>query len=290
MKVTILLAGLKKTTVREQLQQLEYLLQGLPGDAAFAVVQQGCEACLEEIRGWAARLPHLTEVTEPELTLVCGTEAGKRLGMALAAIRGQDCHTDALELRTENDTLMVRRKVYSTHLDALFPTKGTVVIASPQGKQTEYVPDYRRDVPIGNCQELPAPGILLGTTALETKEDLSKARLVLLGGKGLGSRENFRRLEALAEKLGAACACTRPVALCGWADYDKVTGISGWQLQAEVCIAFGASGAAPLLYGLENVKRVIAVNNDKNAPIFRFAKDGVVADCMEIIAALEELL
>ena len=111
--------------------------------------------------------------------------------------------------------------------------------------------------------------------------------MVFLGGKGLGSQANFERLEALAEKLGASCGCTRPVALSAWAPYDKVVGISGWKLQADVCIAFGVAGAGPLMQGVEGLGKLVAINNDEKAQIFRYADYGVVEDCMKIIEAME---
>ena len=130
---------------------------------------------------------------------------------------------------------------------------------------------------------------LIHEEMLEKKEDLAGARLVLLGGKGLGSKANFERLEALAEKLGASCGCSRPVAMAGWASYDKVVGLSGSILSADVCIAFGVSGAGPLMTGASGAKRLIAVNNDPKAPIFSQCSDGVVEDCLEILAAMEQL-
>ena len=152
------------------------------------------------------------------------------------------------------------------------------------------LPAGEKPVQIGIWDPPVTPGTVMEVIPLEIPQDLSRAELVLLGGKGLGSKENFQRLEALAEKLGAACACTRPVALSGWTDFGKVTGVSGWQLNAKVCIAFGVSGAAPLLYGLEPVKHIIAINNDKTAAIFRYAQEGIVADCVEILSEMESLV
>lgn len=287
MNITILLTGLTEQNAAKQLQQLEHLLQGLPGVPALEVLQSGCDACLPEIREWASVHPAATPGVPPRLILACA--AAKHAAMATAAAEGLPCHTEALALSTENGTPCVHRKVYSAHLEGLFPADNAVIVASGACEAAAYTPTPGVDAAVNKWDIPPAPGILPETIPLEVKEDLSKARLVLLGGKGLGSKENFQRLEALARKLGAACACTRPVALSGWTGYDKVTGISGWRLQAQVCIAFGVSGAAPLLAGLENVTQIIAINNDKSAPIFRAAQTGVLADCTEILAAMEAL-
>lgn len=117
--------------------------------------------------------------------------------------------------------------------------------------------------------------------------NLTEAPLVFVGGKGMKTKENFMRLEALARKFGAACGCTRPAALGGWADYSRVVGISGGSLRAELCITFGVSGAAPFLYGVENVRHLVAVNKDDRAPVFSRADEGIVEDCIKIIEAME---
>ena len=290
MKVRILLAGLETATACDKLRQLEQFLQDLGKDAALQVLHYGCEEQLPLIQSWAAAHPVPDPQEEPVMTLICSTEMGKRFGMAQAAADGVDCYTEALNICCENGVPMVRRKVYSTHLSALFPAKNAVIVLADTAPKASELPAGTCPVTIGQWQVPQVPGIALETVAVQIPKDLSREKLVLLGGKGLGSKENFQRLEALAEKLGAACACTRPVALSGWTDYGKVTGVSGWQLNAKVCIAFGVSGAAPLLHGLEPVERLIAVNNDKTAPIFRYAQDGIVADCMEIIEELEALV
>jgi electron transfer flavoprotein alpha subunit len=262
MNVRILLAGLDTSTARDKLLQLEQFLRQLREEPCVEVLHRGCEEHLPLIQSWAAAHPQADPGTLPDLTLVCATESGKRLGMAQAAAAGQDCHTEALGLRYEKECLMVCRKVYSTHLTALFPATETLLVLADTASKADALPIGELPVSIGQWKVPEAPGIVTQTIPLEIPRDLSREKLVLLGGKGLGSKENFQRLEALAQKLGAGCACTRPVALSGWTDFGKVTGVSGWQLNAKVCIAFGVSGAAPPLYGLEPVARVIAINND----------------------------
>ena len=290
MNVRILLAGLEESTASDKLRQLEQFLLQLGEDTKIEVRHHGCENTLPLIQSWTSAHPAAVPGAEPLLTLVCSTEAGKRYGMALAAADGLDCHTEALSIHWEDNRPMVCRKVYSTHLTALFPAPNTILVLADTAPKAAELPAGNGAADIGIWNPPATPGKVLQTTQLEVPQDLSQAKLVLLGGKGLGSKENFQRLEALAEKLGAACACTRPVALSGWADFGKVTGVSGWQLNAKVCIAFGVSGAAPLLHGLEPVEHIIAINNDKTAAIFRYAQEGIVADCVEIMEELENMV
>jgi len=303
MNVHVILAGLKKDTAEASLQRMEALAGQLLESAEYTVYQSGCEDCLEEIRRWAScrtlAAGEPADFEGADLVLVCGTPEGKELGMRLAAALKKPCRTEVISFEEEYGELMAVRKVYSTHLDGLCPAAGSVSVVSAVGEKKEYNPaDGTRGGAAVHPFELFAGDLiqvdhlakqLVHEEMLEKKEDLAGARLVLLGGKGLGSKANFERLEALAEKLGASCGCTRPVAMAGWASYDKVVGLSGSILSADVCIAFGVSGAGPLMTGAGGAKRLIAVNNDPKAPIFSQCSDGVVEDCLEILAAMEQL-
>ena len=216
-------------------------------------------------------------------------------GRQYAAREGRTCHTDVLGFEEAYGSLCALRKTYSTHVEGLFPLKGGEVITTEAGEEklSEMITMAQAagfDVEVAEHQEAKArPGRLLREEAVIKTEDLAGAKLVFLGGKGLGKKENFQRLEAVAKKLGASCGCTRPVALSGWTGFDKVVGLSGATLTADVCIAFGVSGAGPLMQGAGGAARLIAINNDPKAPIFSRCTDGIVADCLEVLAALEQL-
>ena len=229
------------------------------------------------------------------LTLFCGGSDVQTAGKVYAAANGLACHTDVTAMEVIDGTLCAKRNVYSTHLDGLFALKdGDVLIVDEKKKESlEEITAVAAELGITLAEGMSLtaacePSGLIHTEEIVKAEDLSAAKLVLLGGKGLGSKANFERLEALAEKLGASCGCTRPVAMAGWASYDKVVGLSGSILGADVCIAFGVSGAAPLMAGASGAKRLIAVNKDPKAQIFGRCSEGIVADCLEVLTAMEQ--
>ena len=233
--------------------------------------------------------------TIKSLTLFCGGSDVQTAGKVYATARSLTCHTDVIGLEAVDGRLCAKRKVYSTHLDGFFALKdGDVLIVDE--KKIDSLEEFtaaaaKLGITLADGMSLTAarePSGLLHTEEIMKTEDLSQAKLVLLGGKGLGSKANFQRLEALAEKLGASCGCTRPVAMAGWASYDKVVGLSGSILTADVCIAFGVSGAAPLMAGATGAKRLIAVNKDSKAQIFSRCSEGIVADCLEVLTAMEQ--
>lgn len=283
MNVRIVLAELNENTIASALERMEAVRKGLPMEASFCCYQTKCESVLPTIQSWVSTLPKVHGEGEKEdLVLVFGNEKGLHLGKKYAAEHGMKCHTEVMGIEDGKAI----RKVYSTHVEGIYEAKDAVVILSASGPREAFeVVDSMGEVHTFPFDENLNPQ---NEEVIPQKEDLGKAKVVLLGGKGLGNKAGFEQLEALAKKMGVSCGCTRLVALSGWAPYDKVVGLSGWSLGADVCITFGVSGAGPLLQGLENVGKVIAINTEKGAPIFRRADYGIVADCKEIMEAMEK--
>jgi electron transfer flavoprotein alpha subunit len=116
---------------------------------------------------------------------------------------------------------------------------------------------------------------------------LEDARVVIAGGRGLGERANFAVLDELAQTLGnAAVGATRPVVDAGWAPFSIQIGQTGKTVKPDVYFAVGISGAAQHIVGMKGATRVVAINNDPNAPIFQIADLGVVGDAVATVRAL----
>lgn len=116
---------------------------------------------------------------------------------------------------------------------------------------------------------------------------VEKADLVVAGGFGVGSQENWDKLEQLAEKLGGTTGCTRPVVDEGWVpDESKMIGTSGKGIRPKVYLGFGISGAAHHLCGMKDSGLIITVNTDKEAPVFGASDFCAVSDDMKIVDAL----
>ena len=117
---------------------------------------------------------------------------------------------------------------------------------------------------------------------------LADAELVVSGGRGMRGPENWALIENLAKELGAATACSRPVADAHWRPHHEHVGQTGGTIRPNLYIAAGISGAIQHLAGVSGSKTIVVINKDPEAPFFKAATYGVVGDVMEVLPALTE--
>ena len=136
-------------------------------------------------------------------------------------------------------------------------------------------------------------GSLLKTVVKDTQKQtgrllLTDAEIVISGGRGMKSPDNWGPLLELAGALGAATACSRPVSDEGWRSHEEHTGQTGKVIAPNLYIAVGISGATQHLAGVSSSKYIVAINTDKDAPIFEVAQYGIVGDALRVLPKLVE--
>jgi electron transfer flavoprotein alpha subunit len=141
--------------------------------------------------------------------------------------------------------------------------------------------------------DVPVNGELVKTKVKDIQKQTGKilltdADVVISGGRGMKSPDNWAPLLELASVLGGATACSRPVSDEGWRPHEEHTGQTGKIIAPNLYIAVGISGATQHLAGISSSKYIVAINTDKNAPIFEAAQYGIVGDAMKVLPKLIE--
>lgn len=230
--------------------------------------------------------------TSPDLVLLSGTTSGRDLGPYLAAKSGQECLTDCVEIKLTGDTLTGVRPVYQGKMlaDVTCNISDTAYAVVRAGA-------YEHPVSGTDQVEIEPISIEFDAAAQRTpiKEvsqppagdaNLGDAEVVVVGGRGVGSAENFALIEALADALNAPVGATRAVTDLGWRPHYEQIGQTGKSIHPSLYIGAGVSGAVQHTVGMRGSETIVAINRDPGAPIFRLADIGVIGDLNEVLPAL----
>lgn len=220
-----------------------------------------------------------------DLILFPGDIAGSELSVRLACrMRGQSL-TDCTALACKNGSIIAEKPAYSGNLRAKYRLKGKPWYLSlrpnPSNRKMPEInaPFALKPAHRNFLVDIKRPEFIKSLEiATRFHDKLTDAKTVVIIGAGAGSREGAEKIEQFAKKIGAAVGGTRPVVQNAWLPLDLLIGQSGKIIAPNLCIVIGASGASPFLTGIVEAKRIIAINSDANAPIFRACDLSLVGD------------
>jgi electron transfer flavoprotein alpha subunit len=228
-----------------------------------------------------------------DTVLVGGTTFGRELVGRLAIRWNASAASSVTEVRKEGDALHVRRPIFGGRATETRRLDGPRFVLALRPHTFPVPPDAA--VP-SNIEEVPLPslppGLLVARrTALEPTSEgvgpsLGDASIVVSGGRGVRTAENFHLVEELAAALGAAVGASRAVTDAGWRPSSFQVGQTGRSVSPQLYIAVGISGAIQHLVGMLSSRVIVAINSDASAPIFRVADYGIVGDLFQILPAL----
>ncbi|HAE81619.1 MAG TPA: electron transfer flavoprotein subunit alpha/FixB family protein [Lachnoclostridium sp.] len=222
-----------------------------------------------------------------DLVLLAATPIGKLVCARIAARIGAGSVNDAIALACEDGKLQVTRPVYGGTIQETLQVETKAAVVSVRGASypaPETVPAIEE---LSSDAELRAKVVELIAEAGEAV-NLEDAKVIVTGGRGIGSEENLGLCKELAEVLGGAVGGTRPVIENGWLPRVQQVGQSGKIVAPELYIACGVSGATQHISGMSGSKYIIAINKDEEAPIFSIADLGIVGDVKKILPLMIE--
>jgi electron transfer flavoprotein alpha subunit len=230
----------------------------------------------------------------PRLVMLGHSVNGMGFGPALAVRLGGSFVSDAFGVEAEGGRLLALRGGYGnkvlTRIDISGACVTTLMLRGGSAKPPPAGSAPLRLVPL----DLQAAA----AHAAEHRDyvdpppadvDITKAEFILSVGRGIQDEKNIERFRALAERLGATFGCSRPIADSGWLPKAHQVGLSGKVAQnCKLYIALGISGAVQHLHGMKHVETIVAVNTDRNAPIYNVATYGAAIDLFALADALEK--
>ena len=257
---------------------------------------------------YAHALASVIEKYKPEIVLVGATAIGRDLGPTVSARVATGLTADCTQLEIgdfplqpmpgreqKHNQLLMTRPAFGGNTIATIacpdnrPQMATVrpgvmqkidPIKGAKAVVEEFNPGFTPNNKYVTIKEI--------VKAVSDVEDIMDAKILVSGGRGVGSAENFKLLEDLAEVLGGTVSCSRAVVDAGWKPKDLQVGQTGKTVRPHVYFAIGISGAIQHVAGMEESDIIIAINKDEDAPIFDVADYGVVGDLNKILPQLTE--
>lgn len=242
--------------------------------------------------GYADALTAAVKREDPRYVFAANTSMTKDLIPRVAARLDSPCVSDIAEIRESNGNLLAVHPMYSGKVWGAFEFQSPLAFLTL--RPNVFMAGEPNEAHQATVEELPVSPQKVRAWVVEThssagqKVELSEARIIVSGGRGIKGPENWPMLQDLCDVLGAALGASRAVVDAGWIDHQHQVGQTGKTVSPQLYIACGISGAIQHLAGMSSSRVIVAINSNAEAPIFKSATYGVVGDVFQIVPKFTE--
>ena len=242
-----------------------------------------------DTRAYTSIIADVANMEEATVIVLANNTTGKAIAPRIAIKLKAGVGSGVSKLPLSIDPFIVYKKVFSGNAFAHLLIKSKIKVLTLAQNSFELIETENQSV-IENSS-LTLDNALITTQVKEVQKQTGKilltdAEIVVSGGRGMKSPDNWGHLVELADLLGAATACSRPVSDEGWRPHEEHTGQTGKIIAPNLYFAIGISGATQHIAGVSASKYIVAINSDKDAPIFEAAQYGIIGDAGKILPKL----
>ena len=239
--------------------------------------------------GYTETISNFAKEFDYDVLILSNTALGKDLAPRLSVRLNASCVVDCVKLSISGNEIVFTRPIYAGKAltDIKLLSNKKVITLRPNVFKAKIINNATATEIV--VREITSVNLRSRVTSFKKSEgkiDVAEADIIVSGGRGMKGPENFHLIEELADALGAAVGASRAVVDAGWRPHSEQVGQTGKTVSPTLYIACGISGAIQHLAGMSSSKYIVAVNKDKDAPIFNIADYGITGDLFEILPAL----